>query len=143
MPGLSSTLWLPLSQAVRQSVPRSQGTTPRPVLAALQEVPLGLAFEWVDAMSLIGHSREPSWTCEHCGVDVYLPDKVSDPLLHAQGLIWIRNHRFGHLVDILENASDEELLELASGPDPTAEPITSEDAGPAVVEAERIVRGGK
>lgn len=90
-------------------------------------------------MSLIGHSREPSWTCEHCGVDVWLPDKVSDPLLHAQGILWIREHRFGHLVDMLENASDEELRGM-SGEDETT-PIINEDAGPAVAKAESMLKG--
>ena len=92
------------------------------------------------ALTITGRSHEPNWTCGHCGVEVWMPDKVMEPQLYDEGLQWIRTHRFGHLVDALENASNEELWDMA-GEEST--PITNEDAGPAVAEAMRIVRGAK
>jgi len=77
--------------------------------------------------------------CGHCGIIVSIPSEVDDPLLHAEVLAYIRDHRYGHIAERIL-AFEEEYDEFLKGGN--LEAVTDADAGPAVEEADAIVRGG-
>ncbi|KKL16525.1 hypothetical protein LCGC14_2494740, partial [marine sediment metagenome] len=52
------------------------------------------------------------WTCTACQLTVDIPPEY--PITpYTDALMWIREHRFAHLVSALEKASDEELMGMS------------------------------
>jgi len=58
------------------------------------------------------------WTCTACQLTVDIPPEY--PITpYTDALMWIREHRFAHLVSALEKASDEELMGMSGDQDRT------------------------
>ncbi|KKK70017.1 hypothetical protein LCGC14_2928240 [marine sediment metagenome] len=84
------------------------------------------------------------WTCTACQLTVDIPPEY--PIApYTDALMWIREHRFAHLVSALEKASDEELMGMSGDQDstnpwgsgdanaiPVTPPVESEDLGPVL-----------
>lgn len=101
------------------------------------------------------------WQCGHCDLIVELPPEREHPDLYGAAVMFIREHRFGHITDRLINGGDKGLRELCDDApsghwtvDPNAHgplaeyfrgeqrvPVTDDDVAPAVEMAEAIVRG--
>ena len=85
------------------------------------------------------------WQCGHCGIAVEIPPPHPDLEAYATAVMFIREHRFGHIADAFIEEDDEAVLALCedtpSGFDLHRRPVTSDDVAPALVEADRIVRG--
>ena len=86
-----------------------------------------------------------SWKCLRCGWAVDLPCEEEDAELYHELIDCIRRHRWGHIreeftarkLEGLLSASAEEVW-AACGDEPRR--VTSQDVGPAIEEADRIVR---
>ncbi|KKL05813.1 hypothetical protein LCGC14_2602250 [marine sediment metagenome] len=77
-----------------------------------------------------------TWRCGKCQLTVDIPPEYpTTPYLDV--LMWIREHRFAHLVDALAAATDEEILVLADD-----EPNEREDHGAVVGEDAGYVLAG-
>ena len=53
-----------------------------------------------------------TWACNKCHYKVIIPWQELSPREYAGVLMGIREHRFGHLVDALTEATDEEIMTL-------------------------------
>jgi hypothetical protein len=72
-----------------------------------------------------------TWHCGKCPYSVLIPWQELSPREYADVLMRVREHRFAHLVDALQTATDEELMGM-SGDDESderegADPVESED----------------
>ena len=79
------------------------------------------------------------WHCGHCPLTVDIPPEYpTTPYIDA--LMWIREHRFAHLVSALEKASDEELMGMSGDePEPT-DPVQTEDVGPVLAGVTELLK---
>ena len=76
------------------------------------------------------------WHCGHCQLTVDIPPEYpTTPYIDA--LMWIREHRFAHLVDALTAATDEEMMALTDD-----EPDEREDLGAVVGEDAGYILAG-
>ncbi len=96
-----------------------------------------------------------AWYCGHCPLVVDLPQREDDPEVYDYLVAQIGEHRLRHLASdrilgALQGSTDEDLWAMTEDRpiEPPfsvkltpARPVTNADAGPAVGEAEAIVRG--
>ena len=71
------------------------------------------------------------WTCTACQLIVDIPPEY--PIApYTDALMWIREHRFAHLVSALEKASDEELMGMSGDEPERTDPVQTEDVEPVL-----------
>lgn len=62
------------------------------------------------------------WQCGHCNLVVEIPPEHDRPDLYGAAIMFIRDHRFGHIADAFTEGSDEAIMGLCedkpSGFDP-------------------------
>ena len=80
------------------------------------------------------------WTCTACQLTVDIPPEY--PIApYTDALMWIREHRFAHLVSALEKASDEELMGMSGGAEVgRLDPVQTEDVGPVLAGVTELLK---
>ena len=85
------------------------------------------------------------WTCTACQLTVDIPPEYPiEP--YTDALMWIREHRFAHLVSALEKASDEELMGMSGDKVDDGDyhkvfsPVQTEDVGPVLAGVTELLK---
>ena len=87
-----------------------------------------------------------TWKCGHCTFNIPLPPP--EAYLYDIALEYIRNHRLEHLIVAIEDATDDDLIEMCGDEphanpqvyEPRTDPVRGSDAKPVLAGIERLLK---
>ncbi|KKM16763.1 hypothetical protein LCGC14_1682610 [marine sediment metagenome] len=79
------------------------------------------------------------WTCTACQLTIDMPPEYPTTP-YTDALMWIREHRFAHLVAALQGASDEELMGMSGDEPERADPVQYEDVEPILAGVTELLK---